>query len=380
MSVNEDGNNTKINNNKMKSPIYCSPFAHKKKVIGNLYTEPRKTPSQSSSVSKSKIKPKISSQMTNKNAANIQSQDNFKKSLQYLSVTNKSFQDKKNIPQSYKKLNAKLYLKKNVIPNLSTFNDPYNKSLTNRMSSTSNMNLNTENNYSRNTSNLFKIMPVNMKMNNINSKEASLNFKKIAGSTSDLFGNNNIKKAKTKTKNSVNLNNISPIEYIFGSGGNSNRELLSSQNGSKPKIFFVKNEKKQLKDEYGEEDNINKDSLKVIPSSVNEQINNNNTNNTSDEKNKSGVQYLLRNTYNNVKIYPTTFLNNKIIYQTENETNENSISNENKDTIVIEPNQKQKKNLNIENPKTVEEVHFLYVYTIQNGKNLVSKMDKNYAY
>ena len=248
------------------------------------------------------------------------------------------------------------------------------------MSSTSNMNLNTENNYSRNTSNLFKIMPVNMKMNNINSKEASLNFKKISGSTSDLFGNNNIKKAKTKTKNSVNLNNISPIEYIFGSGGNSNRELLSSQNGSKPKIFFVKNEKKQLKDEYGEEDNINKDSLKVIPSSVNEQINNNTTNNTSDEKNKSGVQYLLRNTYNNVKIYPTTFLNNKIIYQTENETNENSISNENKDTIVIEHNQKQKKNLNIENPKTVEEVHFLYVYTIQNGKNLVSKMDKSYAY
>ena len=33
-----------------------------------------------------------------------------------------------------------------------------------------------------------------------------------------------------------------------------------------------------------------------------------------DDQNKS-VQYLLRNTYNNVKIYPTTVLNNKIIYQ-----------------------------------------------------------------
>ena len=36
------------------------------------------------------------------------------------------------------------------------------------------------------------------------------------------------------------------------------------------------------------------------------------------------MQYLLRNTYNNVKIYPTTVLNNKIIYQ-DNKKQENKI-------------------------------------------------------
>ena len=95
--------------------------------------------------------------------------------------------------------------------------------------------------------------------------------------------------------------------------------------------------------------------------------------------NKNEIQYLLKNTYNNVKIYPTTFLNNKIIYQTEN----NNINNPNNNKTMriytknnIEKKESVNKNTNYENANSVEEVHFLYVKTIQNGKKLILKWDK----
>ena len=105
------------------------------------------------------------------------------------------------------------------------------------------------------------------------------------------------------------------------------------------------------------------------------------------------MQYLLRNTYNNVKIYPTTFLNNKIIYQTENNSNTNINNNTNsndssiqynnskvkKEIIIIDRKDKKNSidnNQKNENAQTVEEIHYLYVKTIQNGKNLISQFDK----
>ena len=85
----------------------------------------------------------------------------------------------------------------------------------------------------------------------------------------------------------------------------------------------------------------------------------------------------MRNTYNNVKIYPTTFLNNKIIYQTENNINNNNTSRPyNKNNIEKKEMQNKNTNTNYENANSIEEVHFLYVKTIQNGKNLILKWDK----
>ena len=63
-----------------------------------------------------------------------------------------------------------------------------------------------------------------------------------------------------------------------------------------------------------------------------------------DDQNKS-VQYLLRNTYNNVKIYPTTVLNNKIIYQ-ENKKNEkmsHSVNNSVNSSINNSSSKKKRK-------------------------------------
>ena len=93
-----------------------------------------------------------------------------------------------------------------------------------------------------------------------------------------------------------------------------------------------------------------------------------------------------------MKIYPTTFLNNKIIYQTENNShaninntnsNDSSIQYNNskvkKEIIIIDKNDKKNStdnNQKIGNAQSVEEIHFLYVKTIQNGKTLISQMDK----
>ena len=390
MSVNENVINNKTHYSNIKSAIYFSPYAHKKKVIGNLYTEPRKMPIQTDSTSKNKSKPKISNPIIRKNIINFDQPEFFRKSSKFLSQMNdKSYQSKKNVPESFKKINSKLYLKKNVIPNLSSFNEINSKVFTSHLGSNSNMN--TEFNLSRNNK-LNKNKPGNFKLNlgknNSNNysnvKESSHLLKKSAGSATELFGNNMIKKTKTKPKNSSDLNNINinPIGYILSTAGNNNKPFLSPQNGPGQKIIFLKNDKNKVKDKFI--GNISKDSVKVIQTQGNDQINNNNL----DDKNKNGIQYLLRNTYNNVKIYPTTFLNNKIIYQTEN--NNNNINNDsninsicltkNKSEKLIINNNIKKSNINskqnYENAKSIEEVHFLYVRTIQNGKNLILKWDK----
>lgn len=43
MSVNEDANNSKTNNSKIKSAIYFSPYAHKKKRLGIYIRNPEKS-------------------------------------------------------------------------------------------------------------------------------------------------------------------------------------------------------------------------------------------------------------------------------------------------------------------------------------------------
>ena len=108
-----------------------------------------------------------------------------------------------------------------------------------------------------------------------------------------------------------------------------------------------------------------------------------------DERNKS-VQYLLRNTYNNVKIYPTTVLNNKIIYQ-ENKKREkfshsvNNSANSSLHSSNKKKNEKtrinfinHKKNNEVKNNEcqSVEEIHFLLIKTIHNSRNMILNMER----
>lgn len=392
MSVNGDFNLmvNKTNYAKNNTPIYFSPYAHKKKNFGNLNTEPRKIPLEMNSTSRNKMKQKISNSIIGKNMSNIQQQDAFRKSSKLITETNErsGLPIKKNMPQSYKKINSKLYLKKNVISNISSFND------LNTHASHAQFGLNSNSKVKGNaddSSNIkyYKNRVTNMKFNlGGKNKETFNNMIKSAGSAAELFSSN-VK--KTKTKNCSDLNDINPLGYILTNNeNNNNNKFFSPQNAPGQKIIFLEKEKNKGSGKFFGH-NLSKDSLKVIhppsPSQNNEQ-----NNNESETKNKNNVQYLLRNTYNNVKIYPTTFLNNKIIYQTENNShaninntnsNDSSIQYNNskvkKEIIIIDKNDKKNStdnNQKIGNAQSVEEIHFLYVKTIQNGKTLISQMDK----
>ena len=414
MLVNEDmNNNSKQNFAQVDLPLYFSPYIHKKKSIGNLYTEPRKIPIEKDSRNNKKINYSI--KISNSNIK-VQ-QDSLTKSLKLTTENNKKG---RNMHQSYAKLNTKLYLKKNAIPNLASFHDlnsnypptPLMKnSVTNIIVSSSikstekNQNLSVGKNKNKNQNKNIKLIfgknsnnNYNTNINNNNSNSNLL--KKQGGSANELFRNNFIK--KTKTKNPPELNNINNIGFIISTSGNNNSAnkapFLSPQNIPGQKIIFLKKDKSKIKESKEKsrknstsntkEQKKNSQNKKSGKSVAMEDLNLN-----LDDQNKS-VQYLLRNTYNNVKIYPTTVLNNKIIYQ-ENKKNEkmshsvnNSVNSSINNSSSKKKSESNKKKINIniiddknnENKNTeyqsVEEVHYLLVKTIHNSRNMIINIER----
>jgi hypothetical protein len=419
MFVNEEFNNSKSNFSNTNVALYFSPYIHKKKSIGNLYTEPRKIPIEKDSNSRNKIKQKVNYSIKLSNS-NIKIQQDGTKSLKITSDKNKKG---RNMHQSYIKLNTKLYLKKNAIPNLASFNDfnsqypptPLMKNSTTNIIMTNSIKSVEKNNFSvgknknkngnKNIKLIFEKNSSNSLNLNTNSKNYNTNsnsnlLKKTAGSSNELFRNNFIKKSKT--------NNISnQIGYILTTTGNSNSQsktpFLSPQNMPGQKIIFLRNDKNKIKEakeksRKSSTSTTNKDQKKLNSNKKMEsKLNSRDINLNLDERNKS-VQYLLRNTYNNVKIYPTTVLNNKIIFQdnkkkeklshsvtnSENSSMHNSSSKKKNDSV------KNKLNINLINYKknrelrnkenneceSVEEVHFLLIKTIHNGRKMIINMDR----
>ena len=260
--------------------------------------------------------------------------------------------------------NSKLFLKKNMTQNISALNftesniAPDNKVLKNILNS------NIKFNIGRSSQNF------------LNSKNSVENLKKNAASEYDLIPNankdNNFLK-KPKGKNVIKLNDINPIGFIYSAQGNNknNNEAISTQsNGMNPKIIFLKNEKQMQSTE-----NI-----------------------IDEEEKKEGINCLLRNTFTNVKIYPTTFLNNKIIFQnvdknnkninnTNNENNLNTTSENSNNTSTMKHNSSKIKKEKIvidtekhdktkENFQSMEELHYFYVDMLQKGKKYVFDLDR----
>ena len=386
MSAGEEINNSKENFLKLKAPLYFSPSSHKKHSnLGNLYTEQRNLHQEiDSNLSRNQIKQKLNNTNINKNLINIQQKDNLGKNTKLLSeITNKTNHNNKN-PQSNKKVNSKLYLKKNIMPNIA-LNDTNNNILSTQPNTNSNTNINNisndpNNKYLKNRITNIKFNIGKSSQNVLNSKNSSNNLKKNAGSAYELLDNNNyLRKSKTKNKNLVEINNINPIEYIYS----------STNNQKTPKILFLKNEKSKIFDQ-----NISKDS-KIETTQGNE------SNNNDGEDKKSHINCLLRNTFTNVKIYPTTILNNKIIYNQIGKNNQNKNNNQNckncenssnsnnnnssahynsskikKEKIVIETAEKKQNNNKKENFQSIEELHYFYVDTLQKGKKYAQKLDK----
>ena len=386
MSAEKEINNNKINFLKINTPLYFSPYSNKKHNIGNLYTEPRNIHKEAeSNLSKNQIKQKINNGNINKNLINIQQPDTFKKNAKLLVEVNDKFLQNKQNSQSYKKFNSKLCLKKNKIQNISFLNDMNND---NNLSTQQNANLFSNKN---NDSNLENNQNIKNKIANIkfnigkssqkilNSKNSTNNLKKNTGSAIELLNNNisYLRKSKTKEKSLIEATNINPIGDIYNSGNIQNQ----NNNLSNPKIIF-------LKDEYK-----NKDS----------KINQNKGKEKSDSENdnkKDQINCLLRNTFTNVKIYPTTILNNKIIYnqidknnnqnknnfsiknnKTETNNNDNNSIHLNnskikKEKIVIETVDKKPIKNKVENFQSIEELHYFYVDIFQKGKIYAKILDK----
>ena len=392
MSASEENNN-KENFLKLKAPLYFSPYSNKKHNLGNLYTEPRNIHQEiDSNLSKNQIKQKINNANINKNILNIQQNEAFKKNTKLLvEITDKFNQNKRN-PQSYKKVNSKLYLKKNAIQNISDLNDIKSNILPTQLNTSSNTNINNisneqNNNFPKNRLNNIKFNIGKSSQNVLNSKNSVTNLKKNAGSSYELIDNNNmLRKSKAKNKNIIEINNISPIDYIYTSGNNQKSFLSPQNNGSNPKILFLKKEKSNYLDQ-----NVSKDS-KINQTQASE------SNNKEGEDKKNQINCLLRNTFTNVKIYPTTILNNKIIYnqidknnqnkndaQSKNNKSENSNNNSSmhhnnskikKEKIVIDTAEKKQTNKKSENFQSIEELHYFYVDTLQKGKKYAIKLDK----
>ena len=256
--------------------------------------------------------------------------------------------------------NSKLFLKKNMTQNISALN--FTES-----------NITQENNVLKNIlSNNIKFNIGKSSQNFLNSKNSVQNLKKNAASEYELLNNTNNENnflKKQKGKNIIKLNNLNPIGFIYPSGNDKNNEPITQpSNGITPKIIFLKNEKQ-------------------IQSSENIM---------QEEEKKDEINCVLRNTFTNVKIYPTTFLNNKIIFQSvdknKNNNNDNNLSNKSdnsnsnnnnstmkhnnskikKEKIVIDTEKHEKQSGKFQ---SIEELHYFFVDTLQKGKNIAIELD-----
>jgi len=363
---------------KSKTPLYFSPDPNRKHNFSNLYTEPRNIRQEAdANLSKNQIKQKITN--LNKNILNVQTQNNFGKQAKLVTdITDLANQNKKN-NQSYKKVNSKLYLKKNVLQNIASLNDSNGKALMTQTNFHSNTNINNISNEQNNKLSKSRLTNIkfNMNQNMLSSNNSRVHLKKNAGSAIELM--------ESKTKNLDNFNNINKINYIYTSGNKQNSFLSPQSHGSNPKIIFFNNEKNKTKDNFYKQNTAKEQNQKK----ENEQKNING----GDDK-KEQINLLLRNTFTNVKIFPTTILNNKIIYNNQSEKNNqnkngeksldknvNSISSINsskikKEKIVIETIDKKPTISKTETFNSIEELHYFYVDTLQKGKGIAKELDK----
>ena len=367
MSTAHEINILKDNLIKNKTQIYFSPDSNKKHIFSNIYTEPRNIYKEGEPIlSKNQIKQKVNSNL-NKNIINIQQQKNAKL---FTDITDKNKRNNK----SNRKGSSKLYLKKNALSNISSLNDTNGKGLFTQTQFGSNTNINNISN--QQNSEFPKSRLTNIKFNIgkssqnlLNSKNSTTYLKKNAESACELL--------ETKTKNLVNINNINHINYIYTSGNKQNNFLSPQSQGSNPKILFYNNEKSSTKDKFYKQ-NTSKESK--TEHNQTKESENNNANDTEDKKNQ--INLLLRNTFTNVKIFPTTILNNKIIYSNEqnlkNKKNENSNNSSKikKEKIVIETVDKKPTINKNESFNSIEELHYFYVDTLQKGKNIANELDK----
>jgi hypothetical protein len=360
---------------KSKAPLYFSPDANKKHNFTNLYTEPRNIYQETDSNLKK-------NPLMNKNKSNYQQQNNYEKQMRLNS--DKLDKAKQNIKsnKSYQKVNSKLYLKKNIIQDISALNSGNGKALLTQTNFRSNTNIN--NTPNDQNSKFMKSRLTNIKFN-VNKK--SQNFYSPNNSTTYLKKNAGSAYDLLETKN---LNNLNHLNYIYTTGNKQNSFLSPQNHGSNPKIIYFSNKKNKTQNQFYKQNTSKESKTNQIKTKDNSQSNIN-----GEEDKKNNINLLLRNAFTNLKIFPTTILNNKVIFNnssTKNNQNKpdeqnqknkkgensNNTSKIKKEKIVIETLDK-KPSITISKTETInsiEELHYFYVDTLQKGKNIAKELDK----
>ena len=360
---------------KSKAPLYFSPDANKKHNFTNLYTEPRNIYQETDSNLKK-------NPLMNKNKSNYQQQNNYEKQMRLNS--DKLDKPKQNIKsnKSYQKVNSKLYLKKNIIQDISALNSGNGKALLTQTNFRSNTNIN--NTPNDQNSKFMKSRLTNIKFN-VNKK--SQNFYSPNNSTTYLKKNAGSAYDLLETKN---LNNLNHLNYIYTTGNKQNSFLSPQNHGSNPKIIYFSNKKNKTQNQFYKQNTSKESKTNQIKTKDNSQSNIN-----GEEDKKNNINLLLRNAFTNLKIFPTTILNNKVIFNnssTKNNQNKpdeqnqknkkgensNNTSKIKKEKIVIETLDK-KPSITISKTETfnsIEELHYFYVDTLQKGKNIAEELDK----
>ena len=356
MSKRDGKSNSKEKFIKFKSPLYFPPHSSKNNSkITNIYTEQKKIYQNTDyNLSKNKIKQKINVKNFNKNELNIRLPEPFKKSSRVPS--SKPSVEKNSTSHKKSNSNSKIFLKNNMVKNISALN--YTDADINITGK--------EGNFTQNKLDNIKFNIGKSSQNFLNSQISKANLKKNAESAYELLDNNNyLRKSKVKPKKISNMNNINPIGFMYNSGKDKKDEPISPS----PEIIFLKTEK-------------NEEEIKVNP-------------NNKQEENDDGINCLMRNTFTNVKIYPTTILNNKIIYQNDQNNNLHTYQNSNnncensnnsstmrhnnskikKEKIIINITDKNQKKEEKKNIQSFEELHYFYVQTLQRGKAFSFKLD-----
>ena len=374
MSSAHEINNHKDNFIKSKAPLYFSPDSNKKHNFTNLYTESRNIYQKAdSNLNKNSL--------MNKNKSNYELQNNAEKHTKLNTDKNDKINQNIKSNKSYQKVNSKLYLKKNIVQDISALNAINGKALLTQTNFRSNTNINNTPNDQNNKlkSRLTNIkFNINRKNQNFYSPNNSTTYlKKNAGSAYDLL------EAK-------NVNNLNHINYIYTTGNKQNSFLSPQNQYSSPKIIYFSNKKNKTQNQFYKQ-STSKDSK----ANQNETKDNTQSNINGEEDKKNKINLLLRNAFTNLKIFPTTILNNKVIYKNSstknNQVKTNELSQKNKkgensnnnskikkEKIVIETLDK-KPSITISKTETfnsIEELHYFYVYTLQKGKNIAKELDK----
>ena len=409
-------NNAKFQ--KLKSSNYFSPYCHKIKNSQNNLSKNNKISKEKNFPQyKAKVNKNINQGLNSTNISKIilqtrQSQEFSRKSLIYhlseiSSKKQKMINDKKET-QSCKKENYKIKLIKSGIPSITNIEDRNNNS---NIICSSMAHLNTANNifskYSKNNKSNYIYKNASKKkfetskkevIPNANSKNIKIlnnydnnSYNQISvnnllkSSSSEIFSSAISNKTHTKSffdynnlkininnnnDNTNNENNNNKFGYVLTSGNN-NRDLLSPNSNQ-----LIQDLKKQISTHNrnislcSNESYLINTPTEYLPTSPNSGFISKNVNSN-----------IYRNISNKMisKGYPTVAMKSK-----PNTTKENTVSITNQSNNESKNNKKEsilteytfcKKETN--NAKSVEEIHFICVSTIQNGRKMVLQLEQN---